>query len=147
MVNPFIHLTLNASTDNLQGSITLLFQDSRGGLQVLSPDGRFVNATPIPGTIILNAGDMLSRWSNDIIQSTVHRVVEPPSIVGTDDKGVYPARYSVAYFCNPDGHTPIDALPGTWETRGKKYPVVIARDWLRKRLTLGHSPLPIVESE
>lgn len=32
------------------GSITLLFQDDRGGLQVRSPQGTFVNATPIPGT-------------------------------------------------------------------------------------------------
>lgn len=32
------------------GSITLLFQDDKGGLQVKSPKGTFVNATPIPGT-------------------------------------------------------------------------------------------------
>lgn len=32
------------------GSITLLFQDDRGGLQVRSPQGTFVNAIPIPGT-------------------------------------------------------------------------------------------------
>lgn len=75
------------------GSITLLFQDARGGLQVQSPTGAFIDATPIEDTCVVNAGDLLARWSNDNIKSTVHRVVEPPS----GDGDVYPARYSIAY--------------------------------------------------
>lgn len=74
------------------GSITLLFQDNRGGLQVKSPTGQFVNATPIEGTIVVNAGDLLARWSNDTIKSTIHRVVEPPH----KDGDVHPPRYSIA---------------------------------------------------
>jgi isopenicillin N synthase-like dioxygenase len=73
------------------GSITLLFQDDRGGLQVKSPTGEFVNATPIEGTIVVNAGDLLARWSNDTIKSTIHRVVEPPKKDNT-----HPPRYSIA---------------------------------------------------
>lgn len=73
------------------GSITLLFQDSAGGLQVQSPSGEYVDATPIEGTCVVNAGDLLARWSNDTIKSTVHRVVEPPR--KTDE---YPPRYSIA---------------------------------------------------
>jgi isopenicillin N synthase-like dioxygenase len=83
-------LTTNA------GSITLLFQDMAGGLQVLSPNGNFVDATPIEDTIVVNAADLLARWSNDTIKSTKHRVVEPPT-----KAEVHPARYSIAYFCNP----------------------------------------------
>ncbi|KAK2591850.1 hypothetical protein QQS21_010459 [Conoideocrella luteorostrata] len=78
------------------GSITLLFQDSRGGLQVKSPTGQFVDATPIEGTIVVNAGDLLARWSNDTIKSTVHRVVEPPR---KEDE--HPPRYSIAYVSPP----------------------------------------------
>jgi len=74
------------------GSVTLLFQDSRGGLQVKSPNGQFVDATPIEGTCVVNAGDLLARWSNDTIKSTIHRVVEPPR--GEGD--LYPPRYSIA---------------------------------------------------
>lgn len=74
------------------GSITLLFQDMRGGLQVKSPNGTFVDATPIEDTCVVNAGDLLARWSNDTIKSTIHRVVEPPS----GDGPSYPARYSIA---------------------------------------------------
>jgi isopenicillin N synthase-like dioxygenase len=74
------------------GSITLLFQDSRGGLQVKSPNGHFVDATPIEDTCVVNAGDLLARWSNDTIKSTIHRVVEPPSCEGD----IHPPRYSIA---------------------------------------------------
>jgi len=76
------------------GSITLLFQDMRGGLQVQSPQGSWVDAIPIEGTIVVNAGDLLSRWSNGIIKSTEHQVVEPPS---EPVDGQHPARYSVAW--------------------------------------------------
>ncbi len=88
--NPF---QVRAGEHSDYGSITLLFQDSRGGLQVKSPNGNFVNATPIEDTIVVNAGDLLARWSNDTIKSTIHRVVEPPT---APDNDTYPPRYSVA---------------------------------------------------
>ncbi|KAI8954552.1 thymine dioxygenase [Xylaria longipes] len=113
------------------GSITLLFQDSRGGLQVQSPTGAFVDATPIEDTCVVNAGDLLARWSNDNIKSTIHRVVEPPS--GGGD--VYPARYSIAYFCNPNFTSHIEAIPGTYEVeKDRKYPGINSGDYLIQRL-------------
>lgn len=116
------------------GSITLLFQDQRGGLQVQSNKGDFVDAKPIPGTVVINAGDLLARWSNDTIRSTVHRVVEPPA--GLEEQGdKHPARYSVAYFCNPDFDRWIDAIPGTTEGLDtKKYEGVNSGEYLVQRL-------------
>ncbi|VUC28841.1 unnamed protein product [Clonostachys rosea] len=114
------------------GSITLLFQDARGGLQVRSPTGTFVDATPIEGTIVVNAGDLLARWSNDTIRSTIHRVVEPPFKEGP----THPARYSIAYFCNPNFSSFIEALPGTYAAEGeKKYAGITSGDYLVQRLT------------
>ncbi|OAA67406.1 thymine dioxygenase [Cordyceps fumosorosea ARSEF 2679] len=114
------------------GSITLLFQDDRGGLQVRSPSGRFVDATPIPGTIVVNAGDLLARWSNDTIKSTVHRVVEPPHAADVD---VYPPRYSIAYFCNPNSDSLIEAMPGTYANESdKKYGPILSGEYLIQRL-------------
>ncbi|KAF5717777.1 gibberellin 20-oxidase [Fusarium mundagurra] len=84
--------TVRAGAHSDYGSITLLFQDARGGLQVKSPTGQFVDATPIEGTVVVNAGDLLARWSNDTIKSTIHRVVEPPQ----KQAGSYPPRYSIA---------------------------------------------------
>ena len=122
------------------GSITLLFQDQRGGLQVMTPSGKYVDATPIEGTVVVNAGDLLARWSNDLIKSTKHRVVEPPAVVegeGEAQEEYYPARYSVAYFCNPDFDRWIEALPGTWEGEkgGKKYDGINTGDYLVQRLS------------
>ena len=47
-------------------TITMLFQDDCGGLEVEDPHtpGKFVPATPIPGACVMNVGDMLMRWSN-----------------------------------------------------------------------------------
>lgn len=118
------------------GSITLLFQDQVGGLEVRSPGGKFVRAKPIEATMIVNAGDLLSRWSNDEIKSTNHRVVQPAA-EGGDESDMYPARYSIAYFCNPNFESTIEALPGTWEklSEGKKYPPVNSGEYLVQRLT------------
>ncbi|CAI6332249.1 unnamed protein product [Periconia digitata] len=129
-------LQVRAGEHSDYGSATLLFQDSRGGLQVRSPKGTFVNATPIPGAIVVNAGDLLARWSNDTIKSTKHRVVEPPPKKDDGDgSDSYPPRYSVAYFCNPNFDRTIEAIPGTYEKTGKKYPAVTSGEYLVKRLT------------
>jgi isopenicillin N synthase-like dioxygenase len=120
------------------GSITLLFQDDIGGLEVKSPKGTWVRATPIPGTIVVNAGDLLQRWSNDIIRSTNHRVIQPPPkpdvLADEDPEAMVPARYSIAYFCNPNFDRTIEALPGTWEQTGKKYEGINSGDYLVMRL-------------
>ncbi|KAL2133173.1 hypothetical protein VTI74DRAFT_2781 [Chaetomium olivicolor] len=118
------------------GSITFLFQDDKGGLQVKSPNGAFVDATPIEGTCVVNAGDLLARWSNDTIKSTIHRVVEPPRKEGGKQEGEeYPARYSIAYFCNPNYKDFIEAIPGTYATEAdKKYEGINSGDYLVQRL-------------
>ncbi|KAJ3110996.1 hypothetical protein HDU96_006096 [Phlyctochytrium bullatum] len=116
------------------GSITLLFQDDRGGLQVQSPDtGAWIQATPIPGTIVINAGDLLSRWSNDVIRSTNHRVVSPPPEKAANGGQVFPARYSIAYFCNPNMDAMIEGLPGIGEAG--KYEPVLTKAYMVKRLS------------
>ncbi|KAK5118967.1 hypothetical protein LTR62_000178 [Meristemomyces frigidus] len=113
------------------GSITLLFQDMAGGLQVLSPNGNYIDATPIANTIVVNAADLLARWSNDTIKSTKHRVVQPPTRAE-----VHPPRYSVAYFCNPNFDATIDAIPGTYDDgeKKKKYASINTGEYLAQRL-------------
>ena len=122
------------------GSITLLFQDGVGGLEVQSPKGTWVRATPIKDTIVVNAGDLLQRWSNDMIRSTRHRVIQPPpkeeDMKDADNPdATFPARYSIAYFCNPNFDQRIEALPGTYEGEsGKKYGGINSGDYLVMRL-------------
>jgi isopenicillin N synthase-like dioxygenase len=121
------------------GSITLLFQDDIGGLEVKSPKGTWVRATPISDTIVVNAGDLLARWSNNTIKSTKHRVIQPPPKATPegevdDDEEMIPARYSIAYFCNPNFDRYIEALPGTFEETGKKYEGIQSGEYLVRRL-------------
>lgn len=126
-------LQVRAGEHTDYGSITLLFQDMRGGLQVKSPKGTFVDATPVPGSVVVNAGDLLARWSNDTIKSTLHRVVEPPA---PEEGDVHPARYSIAYFCNPNFTSQIEAIEGTYggEKGEKKYKGINSGDYLVQRL-------------
>lgn len=75
------------------GFLTILAQDGIGGLEVQRPDGSWMPVPPVPGTFVVNAGDILARWTNDAFNSTPHRVINPAS-----DRD----RYSIAYFFDPN---------------------------------------------
>ncbi|KAI9574757.1 hypothetical protein HD554DRAFT_2166216 [Boletus coccyginus] len=118
------------------GTITLLFQDSVGGLEVQNPHTQnFQPAVPIPGTIVVNAGDLLQRWSNDVLRSTLHRVVAPPAQKISDTEGMVPARQSIAFFCNSNHDAVIEPLPTCVSaTNPSKYGPVTAEEYIVGRL-------------
>ena len=106
------------------GSITLLFQDDIGGLQVETQDGDFIDAIPIEGTVLINIGDLLQSWSRNRLKSTKHRVVNT-----RDPEKQKQTRQSMAYFVHPDDDVlvdeellfegcPISAKPGMAEKPG-----------------------------
>jgi isopenicillin N synthase-like dioxygenase len=99
---------------------------------VRNRQGKFVPAPPIPGTIVVNAADLLARWSNDSIKSTEHRVVSPP----VDSVGeVYPARYSIPFFCNPNMDALIECLACCKSAENPaKYAPILSGDHLVERL-------------
>ena len=81
-------------------SFTLLWQ-SESGLQVQNRAGEWIEAPPIEGTFIINIGDMMMRWTNDLFVSTPHRVVN------TSGK----KRYSMALFFAANHDTVVECLP------------------------------------
>ncbi|WP_420334459.1 isopenicillin N synthase family dioxygenase [Roseibium sp.] len=81
---------IGAHTD--YGNLTILAQDDVGGLQVLNRDGQWVEGTPIPGTFVINIGDLLQRLTNDRYLANLHRVVNTS---GRE-------RYSIPFFIDAD---------------------------------------------
>ena len=60
------------------GSLTILLpQAGSRGLEILAPDGDWIEVLPHPGAFIVNIGDLMARWTNDRWTSTLHRVVIP----------------------------------------------------------------------
>ena len=107
------------------GALTLLMTDGAPGLQV-RPRGRDWQDVPhMPGAFIVNIGDCLMRWTNDIYVSTPHRVLPPPR-----------ARQSVAFFLDPNPDALVTALPGTGAA---KYPAVTGAQYLQSRLSATYS--------
>lgn len=83
------------------GTITILWQDNVGGLQVRNRKGVWIDAPPVPDTFVINIGDMLELWSNNLFVSTPHRVVNAS---GRE-------RYSIPVFYDPDFDVNVECLP------------------------------------
>lgn len=110
------------------GCITLLYQDASGGLQVLNTQDEWMDAPPVAGSFVVNIGDLMQRWTNDIYRSTKHRVASP-----THGR----SRFSMPFFVEPDFDTPIVTLASCLAEKAGQggYPVITAGDWIVSRFT------------
>jgi len=106
------------------GGVTLLLQDDAGGLQVQGKArDEWIHATPIPGTFVVNLGDLIARWTNDRFRSTVHRVVNAS---GRE-------RYSVPFFFSGNPDQQVECLPSCLEDGGApKYAPTTVEGHLRE---------------
>lgn len=109
--------------------ITLLMGASAEGLEVLNKQGQWVGITAIPGSLVVNVGDMLQRLSNGCLRSTTHRVVNPPK-----EKWGEP-RFSIPFFLHPVGKMPLNALAQCIsEKNPKAFDDITAQEYLDERL-------------
>jgi isopenicillin N synthase-like dioxygenase len=92
---------IGAGAHSDYGCLALLAQDDKGGLQVRNTAGRWIDAKPVPGTFVINVGDMLARWTNDLFPATLHRVINTS---GVD-------RYSIPFFYDPNADAPVEVIP------------------------------------
>lgn len=105
--------------------ITILVSATTSGLQLKDRDGTWLDIESDPNSLIVDAGDMLARITNDVIPSTTHRVVNP--------EGPNTARYSMPFFMHPNPDAMLTCLPSC-RGAGEKYPPITAQDFLFQRL-------------
>jgi len=123
-------LGIGAHTD--YECFTILWQDEVGALQVMNTAGKWIDAVPIEGTLVLNLGDQFARWTNDVFKSTVHRAINKS---GRE-------RYSIPLFFGTDYNVKLEPLPScVSEDNPPKYEVITAGDYVKSRLeaTYAHS--------
>jgi len=139
---PNLHSSSNgcgAHTD--YGLFTILLQDSIGGLQVRNRSNAWIDAPPVPGSFVINVGDMLSHWTGGEYASTVHRVISPTGGSETDGDddidemtirgggnettpkkkrggGSGKHRYSIPFFFNPSHDAVVKPIRGSGGSSG-----------------------------
>jgi len=94
------HLGVGPHTDS--GALTLLLQDEQPGLEVFRKD-QWHLVEPLQDAIVVNIGDMVQVWSNDVYFAALHRV-----IANTEKP-----RFSIPFFLNPEYRTNYAPLPTT----------------------------------
>ena len=118
------------------GSITLLWRfDDTGGLQVENKEtGEWEDVPVVENSIVLNVADMFSRWSNGILKSTNHRVVN------TD---MTQSRYSMPYFVDPGR----DVMIENFTNQPDKFEPISAYEYLKWRLAQSYNDDTYIENE
>lgn len=109
--------------------ITLLMGASADGLQVLRRDGKWIPITALPEQLVVNVGDMLERFTNKKLKSTIHRVVNPPRAM------MNTPRYSIPFFMHPRSEMSLAALPSCVDAEHPKlWDDITAGEFLDQRL-------------
>ena len=109
--------------------ITLLMGAHGKGLQVQHSNGEWIDAMAGKDELMINIGDMLSRHTNNVLKSTVHRVVNP------NKELLKKSRYSIPFFMHPVSEMRLDVLESCiCEDHPKAFEDITAGEFLNERL-------------
>ena len=109
--------------------ITLLMGAHGKGLQVKHSNGDWIDAMAEKDELMINIGDMLSRHTNNVLKSTVHRVVNP------DRELLKKSRYSIPFFMHPVSDMKLNVLESCiCEDYPKSFEDITAGEFLNERL-------------
>ena len=81
--------------------MTMLAQNDVPGLSIRLPNGNWLDAPEMPGSILVNGGDLLRRWTNERFLATPHRVINRSG----------QERYAIPFFMDCDYDWPMECLP------------------------------------
>jgi isopenicillin N synthase-like dioxygenase len=81
--------------------MTMLAQNDVPGLSIRLPNGRWLDAPALPGSILVNGGDLLRRWTNERFLATPHRVINRSG----------QERYAIPFFMDCDYDWRMECLP------------------------------------
>ncbi|MEW2435981.1 2-oxoglutarate and iron-dependent oxygenase domain-containing protein [Streptomyces caniferus] len=113
------------------GSLTILYQeDDRGGLQVLQGKDNWRDVSAIPGSFVVNIGDLMALWTGGRWVSTMHRVINP-------ERGDTSSRVTIPFFYLPNHDATIESLrPCAESPDGRRQfgTSVIAGQWMSLKL-------------
>jgi len=144
-----IHYPYNPDAEDAEGigahtdyECFTLLKPTAPGLEVMNGAGEWIDVPPIPGTYVVNIGDMLELWTNGAYVATSHRV-----------RKVKEERYSFPLFFNVDYHTEVKPLPQFASRDVKQRPTLRAGEhlfaqtaqtfaYLRNRVEAGELVLP-----
>ena len=91
-------------------------------LQVCNKNGKWIDAPPLAGSFVVNIGDLMARWTNDLFTSTPHRVINRSGR----------ARYSFPFFIGANPDAVIDVLPSCVSpSNPSKYQPIITSDYVQ----------------
>ena len=105
--------------------ITILVAANGAGLELLTREGEWLAIDTDPQNLIVDAGDMLARATNDVNPATTHRVVNP--------SGPNVSRYSMPFFMHPHSDAVLECIPSCVGD-GAKYAPITAHEFLLQRL-------------
>jgi len=125
---PFPEGSMRAAAHEDINVITLLLGAEEAGLQVKHRSGEWLSVNPPPGTLVINCGDMLQRYTAGYLPSTSHRVLNP-----SPERAHLP-RYSMPFFLHFNPDFMIEALPSCAEKGGQVEPPITSQDYLMERL-------------
>ena len=117
------------------GIITLLFQDSLGGLECEDRRVPYTFAPVIPNDeneMIVNTSDTFTRWTNGEVTGGLHQVNVPPSMSESVNDRI-PERYSSVFFFKAHRATSVAPIDHFVRENPAKYPDITALEFHQER--------------
>jgi isopenicillin N synthase-like dioxygenase len=100
---------------------TILAQNKKAGLEIKTRRGPWADAPYAPGTLIVNSGNVLHRWTNGRFLSTPHRAYNKDTS----------SRYALVFFVHPEQDYRMSCIPSCKsETNPAKFPDETTREYM-----------------